>query len=110
MNPQRVEVYKGFGRFWHWTQAALIIFLGVTGFEIHGSLRFFGYGQAVQYHNAAATAFLILIAFAIFWLVKVLNRFKQKEEAKAEEAAPPPKSEVLLAEIRDAIRERPFRS
>ena len=60
-------VYRGFERFWHWTQAALIIFLGVTGFEIHGSIRFFGYDQAVRYHNIAAISFLILIAFAIFW-------------------------------------------
>jgi len=60
-------VYRGFERFWHWTQAALIIFLGVTGFEIHGSIRFFGYDQAVRYHNTAAISFLVLIVFAIFW-------------------------------------------
>jgi thiosulfate reductase cytochrome b subunit len=60
-------VYQAFERFWHWTQAALIVFLGVTGFEIHGSFQFFGYAQAVRYHNLAAIAFLVLIAFAIFW-------------------------------------------
>ncbi len=60
-------VYRAFERFWHWTQAALIIFLGVSGFEIHGSLHFFGYENAVHYHNIAAISFLILIAFAIFW-------------------------------------------
>ena len=60
-------VYQAFERFWHWTQAALILFLGVTGFEIHGTFRFFGYAQAVHFHNIAAIAFLILIAFAIFW-------------------------------------------
>ncbi len=60
-------VYRRFERFWHWTQAALIIFLGVTGFEIHGSIKFFGYDQAVRYHDVAAWSFLILIAFAIFW-------------------------------------------
>jgi large conductance mechanosensitive channel len=49
----------------------------------------------------------VIVAFAIFWLVKALNRFKQKEEAKAAEAPPaPPRNEVLLEEIRDAIRER----
>jgi thiosulfate reductase cytochrome b subunit len=48
-------------------QAALIIFLGVTGFEIHGSFTFFGYEQAVEYHDIAAWSFIILIAFAIFW-------------------------------------------
>ena len=60
-------VNKAFERFWHWAQAALIIFLGVTGFEIHGSIRFFGFDQAVRYHNVAAISFIILIAFAIFW-------------------------------------------
>jgi len=60
-------VYKGFERSWHWMQAGLIIFLGVTGFEIHGSIRFFGYDLAVKYHNFAALSFLVLIAFAIFW-------------------------------------------
>jgi thiosulfate reductase cytochrome b subunit len=60
-------VYKAFERFWHWLQATLILFLGLTGFEIHGSLHFFGYDQAVQLHNIAAISFLVLIAFAIFW-------------------------------------------
>ena len=48
-------------------QAALILFLGVTGFEIHGSIHFFGFDQAVKYHSTAAIAFLALIVFAIFW-------------------------------------------
>jgi len=60
-------VYRSFERFWHWTQAALIVMLGVTGFEIHGTIHFFGFQQAVQYHNTSAIWFLILIAFAIFW-------------------------------------------
>ncbi len=60
-------IYRRFERFWHWTQAGLIIFLGVTGFEIHGSIHFFGFEQAVRYHNAAAISFIVLIAFAIFW-------------------------------------------
>ena len=61
------KVYKAFERFWHWTQAILILFLALTGFEIHGSYQFLGYRQAVLYHNTAAIAFLCLIAFAIFW-------------------------------------------
>jgi len=60
-------VYKGFERFWHWMQAGLILFLALTGFEIHGSVSFFGFEQAVRYHSAAAIALLVLIAFAIFW-------------------------------------------
>jgi thiosulfate reductase cytochrome b subunit len=60
-------VYKRFNRFWHWTQASLIFFLAMTGFEIHGSLSFFGFENAVRYHSNAAVAFMVLIVFAIFW-------------------------------------------
>ncbi len=60
-------VYTRFNRFWHWMQSVLILFLALTGFEIHGSLSFFGFEQAVTYHNSAAIMFLILIVFAIFW-------------------------------------------
>lgn len=63
----REYVYRGFERFWHWTQAFLVLFLTLTGFEVHGSLTFFGFEQAVAYHATAATAFLVLIAFAAFW-------------------------------------------
>jgi thiosulfate reductase cytochrome b subunit len=60
-------VYSRFNRLWHWTQTGLILFLALTGFEIHGSLSFFGFEQAVTFHNTAAYAFLVLIIFAIFW-------------------------------------------
>jgi thiosulfate reductase cytochrome b subunit len=60
-------VYKAFERFWHWTQALLIFFLALTGFEIHGSITFFGFEQAVSFHNTAAIMVLVLITFAIFW-------------------------------------------
>ena len=65
----KVYIYKIFERFWHWTQAFLIGFLAITGFEIHGSFELFGYREAVTYHDNAAWAFLILITFAIFWHV-----------------------------------------
>jgi len=64
---KRVYVYKAFNRFWHWTQAALILFLALTGFEIHGSYTFFGFENAVRYHNIAAYSLIVLIVFAIFW-------------------------------------------
>lgn len=64
---RRSYVYKAFERFWHWAQAILIMFLAFSGFEIHGSINFFGFENAVKYHNIAAYMFLVLIAFAIFW-------------------------------------------
>ena len=51
----------------------------------------------------------LIVAWAIFLLVKGINRMRRKEEAApAEPAAPPPpsKEEVLLAEIRDLLKAR----
>ena len=67
MKTKKVYVYRSFERFWHWLQAILIFFLGFTGFEIHGSYNFFGFEEAVQYHNIAAYLLITLIVFAIFW-------------------------------------------
>lgn len=64
---KKVYIYKTFERFWHWSQALLIFFLLITGFEIHGSLNLMGFELAVKYHNVAAIALVILIIFAIFW-------------------------------------------
>ena len=46
-----------------------------------------------------------IIAFAIFIAVKAINSMKKKEEAAPEAPPEPSKEEVLLAEIRDAIKE-----
>ena len=56
------------------------------------------YGQFVN----AVIRFLI-VAFAIFVLVKQINRLKREEPAAPAE---PPRQEVLLAEIRDILRAR----
>ncbi len=63
----RIYLYTRFERFWHWGQALLIIFLLLTGLEIHGSLQFLGYGEAFAWHRRAGWALLGLSAFAIFW-------------------------------------------
>jgi len=64
---KKVYIYKGYERFWHWSQAILIFLLAITGFEIHDSFSLFGFELAVQIHNMVAVIFLILIAFTIFW-------------------------------------------
>ncbi len=64
---RKVYVYRSFERFWHWMQAFLIMFLAFSGFEIHGAYTFFGFEEAVLYHNIAAYLFITLIVFAIFW-------------------------------------------
>lgn len=50
-------------------------------------------------------AFLI-VAWAIFMVIKAMNAMRKKEEEKPEEPAAPPKQEVLLEEIRDLLKAR----
>lgn len=64
---ERVYLFKRFERFWHWSQAALILFMLLTGFEVHGTYRLFGWQQATSLHTTAAWALIGLWAFAIFW-------------------------------------------
>jgi len=64
---KQTYIYRSFERFWHWSQALLIFFLMLTGFEVHSSYKIMGFKNAVEWHNIAAWAFLVLIIFAIFW-------------------------------------------
>jgi large conductance mechanosensitive channel len=56
-----------------------------------------------------ATISFIIVAFAVFMVVRSFNRMKRKEEAKEEAPAAPPEpsaEERLLAEIRDLLAGR----
>lgn len=53
--------------------------------------------------NAIIT--FLLMAFAIFWLVKIANRYKKPQEVVVADPLPT-KDQQLLAEIRDALRNR----
>lgn len=46
----------------------------------------------------------LIVAFAIFIIVKQINRFHRKEEAAP--PPPPPAEEVLLTEIRDLLKQQ----
>jgi large conductance mechanosensitive channel len=65
---------------------------------------------AVRYGSFFQTILdFIIIAFAIFMVIKAMNNMKKKEEeAPAAPAAPPEptKEELLLAEIRDELKKR----
>lgn len=67
MSATKIYVFQRFERFWHWAQALLIITLLLTGFEVHGAYRIFGFEQAAGYHTIAAWSLVGLWAFAIFW-------------------------------------------
>jgi len=61
------------------------------------------YGNFLQ----VALDFLI-VAWAVFMMVKAINKMKRKEEAAPAPAAPPAptKDQVLLTEIRDLLKSR----
>ncbi|WCE05009.1 large-conductance mechanosensitive channel protein MscL [Pseudoxanthomonas sp. JBR18] len=46
----------------------------------------------------------LIIAFAVFLVVRGINRLKHKEEAKPAAPAAPPEDVLLLREIRDALK------
>jgi large conductance mechanosensitive channel len=46
----------------------------------------------------------LIVSFAIFWLIKMLTRMHLRRDATP--APPPPRSEVLLEEIRDLLAAR----
>jgi len=48
----------------------------------------------------------LIVAFAIFMMIKLLSAAKKKEEAAPAAPPAPSKEEVLLTEIRDALRSR----
>jgi len=45
----------------------------------------------------------VIVAFALFLLIRGMNNLKRKQEQKPEEAPPPPREVQLLEEIRDAL-------
>lgn len=64
---RKVYLFTRFERFWHWTQAALILVLLFSGFAIHGSHGLLGFRRAVEVHEIAAYLLIALWVFAIFW-------------------------------------------
>jgi thiosulfate reductase cytochrome b subunit len=64
---EKIYIFKIFERIWHWGQASLVIFLMITGFEVHGLYSNFGFEKAVNLHTIGAWSLIGLWCFAIFW-------------------------------------------
>lgn len=84
---------------------------------IIGGVDFSGLGVTLQAATADAEAVMLnygsfiqtiidflIIAFAIFLVVKAMNSVKKKEEEAPAAPPKPSKEEVLLTEIRDALK------
>lgn len=64
-------------------------------------------GTAIKYGNFLAQVIsFILVAFALFMVIKAINVTKKKEEAAPAPAPAPTKEEVLLTEIRDLLAKK----
>ena len=62
---------------------------------------------AVNYGNLIAVILdFIIIAFAVFCMVKAVNRLHRKKEAAPPPAPKPTREEQLLTEIRDLLKEK----
>lgn len=73
-------------------------YLSVEAAQKAGAVTF-NYGMFIN----TCISFLI-VAFAVFMLIRTINRLKRAEEAKPAAPAAPPEEVVLLREIRDALR------
>ena len=61
----------------------------------------------IKYGAFAQTIFdFIIIALVLFFAIKGINRLKKPAPAEPAVPAPPPKSELLLEEIRDLLAKR----
>jgi len=65
----KIYLYTRFERFWHWVQSVLIMLLIMTGLEIHGVYRLFGFERAARLHNIFGLSWLVLFIFIVFWLL-----------------------------------------
>jgi len=48
----------------------------------------------------------LIVALAVFFVAKGINRLHRQQPAAAATPATPPRSELLLEEIRDAVKQR----
>lgn len=71
--------------------------LDFSGLAYHLGNATVAYGKFIQ-----ATFSFLIVAFALFMLIKVMNAMKKKEEEKP--TTPPAPDIILLTEIRDLLK------
>jgi len=66
------------------------------------------WGAGVKYGNFLSNVIsFLIVAFALFLIVKGINSLRKKEEAAPAAPPAPSNEEKLLMEIRDALKSRP---
>ncbi|WP_044480605.1 large conductance mechanosensitive channel protein MscL [Paenibacillus antibioticophila] len=83
-----------------------IIGLIIGGVDLNG--LHFKYGEAVLNYGTFLQTVIdfLIVAASIFLFIKLISKFKKKEENKPAAPPAPSNEEVLLAEIRDLLREQ----
>jgi len=71
------------------------------------SIKKFGEEVSINYGSFIQNVFnFLVIAFAVFMVVKLMNSLQKKEEEAPAAPPAPPKNEVLLEEIRDLLAKK----
>ena len=84
--------------------SGLFINLGSTAYQTLAEAQKAG-APTLNYGSFIQTVFdFLIVAWAVFVMVKGINTMKKKEESKPVEPPKPSEEVVLLQEIRDAIR------
>ena len=92
---------------WKWVLKEAVTKVGADGALVETAAE-----VSVKFGNTIAVILdFIIIAFAVFCMVKALNNLHKKKEEPAPEPAPEPEppaptSEELLAEIRDLLKNK----
>jgi len=72
-----------------------------------GDWKSIQFGPGIKLGSFLGTVIdFIIVAFAIFLMIKAMNRFNKKEEAAPAAPAAPSAEEKLLSEIRDLLKNK----
>ena len=84
------------------------LFINLSGTEYASLAAAEEAGAAVIRYGAFINTLLdfVIIAFAIFMVIRAMNKMKKAEEEAPPAPPEPSKEEVLLSEIRDALTRR----
>ena len=68
---KKIYMYGLYERIWHWTMAVSVVFLILTGLEIHfnGSFNIFGFDTSIDIHNAFALIITVNAFLSLFYYI-----------------------------------------